>query len=135
MLTHADVCWGGRVVRNEHAGRCSSKAGSLLKEDTDTREQPQQAQHACEQEEENGRRNIKEARGFVEKRGNERVSKESGSKESGSKESGSKESWSCSDRRSAQKSPFRETRAGGRSRDAAGWAITQVLLLTYADVC
>ena len=130
MLTHADVCWGGRVVRNEHAGRCSSKASSLLKEDTDTREQPQQAQHACEQEEENGRRSIKEARGFVEKRGNESVSKESGSKESGSKESSS-----CSDRHSAQKSPFRETRAGGRRRDAAGWAIMQVLLLTYADVC
>jgi hypothetical protein len=93
-----------------------------LKEDTDTREK--QAQHAREQEEENGRRNIiREARGFVEKRGND----------SGSKESGSKESSSCSDRRSAQKSPFRETRAGGR--DAAGWDMMQVLLLTYDDVC
>ncbi len=98
-----------------------------MKEDTDTREQ--QAQHAREQEEQNGRRNIiREARGFVEKRGND-----SGSKESGSKESGSKESSSCSDRRSAQKSPFRETRAGGR--DAAGWGMMQVLLLTYDDVC
>ncbi len=119
MLTYADVCW--------HAGGCSSKASSFVSDDTDTREQ--HAQHAREQEEDNGRRNTKEARGLVDKRGNDSASKESGSKESGSKESGSKESGSkervsssCSDRRSAHRSPFRETtRAGGRRRDAAGW--------------